>query len=193
MASKIASVSKHREGSRELRIEQWLQSLHKDLHFDPTKDQNKHFIGRSLINYCPSNKHVLIAPINIEMETEAGLLIPKKIDQETLVDKRTESSNYIGMIISAAPDAIWYRFEGKEYPYIPGDLCTYTRHRETFIEFGTKQLLMVTEFDVFAIIPDNLYYNFGFDARGDAFQSMRHMVVKADKVNAARDKPKNIS
>lgn len=166
--------------SRRLRISSWLSTLNEALHYDKDNEQNQDYAGLSLINFNCLNQHLLIAPIKCEMVTDAGIVLLKRPDQETLIDKRTAVSNYFGMIVSAAPDAKMFD-KDKQKQFVAGDICIYAKHRETFIEFGTKLLTMVSMFDVWGVIPDNLYYNFQFDAYGDAYQQTRYKIKSAQQ------------
>lgn len=172
----IEAMSLNKTG-RENRIAGFLKKLPEELHFMPTDEYGEEYRGRTLIQYIPGNKQIIIYPLNQAKKTKGGLSI-LEFDQEAPVDKRSDSSSYYGMIVSAAPDAIHH--SGK--PFNAGDICLFAKQRETFIDYGPIKLLMIGQFDCWGIVPENLYYNYQFDAKGDVYQNIRYMFTTAEKI-----------
>lgn len=177
------------EKLKQKRVQSWLDTVPEELRFDSDNPQSKDYEGLSLINLLPKNKSVLITPVKEEVVTDAGLFIPT-IEQESLVNDRTEVSSYFGMIIASSPDTTWYQDEnGKNVPYRAGDLCIYAKHRETHVRYGMKKLVMCSEFDIWGIIPENGYYEYVFDAKDDVFKNIRHQIKSQEEIEE-REKPK---
>jgi len=169
---------------RKKRIDSFMDTIPKELHFDATAEQAFNWIGQSLINYLPKSKSVIIIPIKESEEevTKGGIIVPK-FEQEAMLNDRTQVSSYYGMIIAAAPDTLWYTTRsGEAVPYKPGDLCTYAKHRETYMRYGMKNMVMVSEFDIWGIIPENAYYQYVFDAKADVFHNLRYRVKSKQEI-----------
>jgi co-chaperonin GroES (HSP10) len=176
---------------RKRRIDSFVDSIPEELRFDESNPQSHAYKGLSLINLLPKNKSVLIYMMKEEEEeiTPGGLIIPK-LQQESMVNDRTDVSSYYGFIIAAAPDTVWYtdQVTEKSVPYRAGDICMYAKHRETYVRFGGKNLIMASEFDVWGIVPDNAYYNYVFDAKADVFKNLRYR-LKSNQEILDRENP----
>lgn len=174
---------------RQKRIKGFLKTIPETLHFHPTKTYGEKYRKYSLISYIPTNKQIIIMPMAGKKVTASGIEVIE-FDQDNLIDKRTDNSSYVGMIISAAPDAYMHHIHGDEnpIPFKPGDLCTYNKVRDTYIEFGGKKLIIVASFDCWGIIPDNLYYNYQFELKGDVFQNIRHRVINPEDLKKINEK-----
>jgi co-chaperonin GroES (HSP10) len=166
-----------------------MDTIPKELWFDPENEQAKDYNGHSLINLLPKNKSLLIVKMKEDQQTDGGIFIPD-IEQETLVNDRTDVSSYFGMIVAASPDTTWYEKDGQKIPYRAGDICIYAKHRETYVRFGLKTLTMVSEFDIWGIVPDNAYHEYVFDAKGDVFRNLRNRVISKEQVED-RENPEN--
>ena len=165
------------QSGRDSRIGSFLSLLPNELLWKNQKGFED-FEGRSLINACPTNKNILLIPLNIEEEvTQTGIIKVHK-EQDNLINKNTDTANFFGMIVSAAPDAYWFG----ETPFNIGDIVIYAKHRETHVEFGGQNLLMISQHDVWAVVPDNAYYDFQFTATGDIYQNIRYKLTKNEDI-----------
>ena len=161
---------------RKKRVDSFVNTIPEMLRFDPSNPQSQDYLNLSLINLLPKNRCVLITQVKEEQVTEGGIYMPS-IEQEAMVNDRTDVSSYFGMIIAASPDAIWYeKPNGEKVPYQPGDLCIYAKHRETYVRYGTHNFIMCSDFDIWGVIPDNAYYEYVFDAKADVFHNLRSRV-----------------
>lgn len=172
----IKAMSLNKTG-RENRIDGFLKKLPKELHFSPTDEYGEEYRDRTLIQFVPSNKQLIIYPLNQAKKTKSGISI-LEFDQEAPVDKRSDSSSYYGMIVSAAPDALHHN----DKPFNAGDICLFAKQRETYIDYGPIKLLLIGQYDCWGIVPENLYYNYQFDAKGDVYQNIRYMFTTAEAI-----------
>jgi len=174
---------------KQTRIDSWLKEFPEELQYDPENEDSKDYKGLTLINLLPKNKSLFIVPVKEEMVTEAGILLPVT-EQKTLLNDRVDASSYFGMIIASSPDSVWYMKDGKNVPYPCGALCVYAKHRETYVRFGGRSLTMVSDFDIWGIIPDNAFYDYVFDAKGDVFSNLRGRVLTDEDIKN-RENPEN--
>jgi len=127
----------------------------------------------SLIQIGPKSKHLFLKVLVGSEEVSTAGIITIDSDQDAAINKQSDSSNFFAMIVAAAPDAYAY----DEVTFVPGDIIIYAKHRETTVTYGGQKLLMISEHDVFAVVPDNAYYDFQFSATGDIYQNIRHKFI----------------
>lgn len=131
-----------------------------------------------LLNLIPFEDNLLVYPIEGEYESESGIIYEIN-DQENLVDKRTSISSYMGMVVSLGEFVAFDRnpaATSDRKNIAAGDLITYAKHRETFLQIPgmKKPLTIISKFDIYCKIPDDVYYEVGFRATGDVYMNIRY-------------------
>lgn len=166
----------------EYRVNDFIKSLPEELRIDRNDPNYSDLIQHSLLNLFATRERVLIYPINYIKTSNSGIAIQSKGDQKDWVDKQSIESNLIGMIVSASPDAPWYKKGNEIVPFKPGSLCIYAKAHEAKITYDNFDFLMVSSFDVWCVMKEDENINKMIAAKTDLYSRMRkRMMSKEDQ------------
>lgn len=146
-----------------------------------TEEERKLYKDLTMINALPANRKVILKPLEIEVKTEGGIIIPEANDKE----------RFIAAVVAIAPDARFLTSsDGKSIPGLsikPGDAVIYSKYNETEINIMGEVFLLVADIDIFVKITSDVMLK-QMTATGDLQKWLRPYFAKKKEGQYTYDK-----
>lgn len=165
-------------------------SVVESLKFDKeafTKEEYEVFKDKTLINFLPTNRRVLLRAVQTEQKTKSGIYLPV-----TTPDKMDPHQRCVAMVVSCAADCrFWTDSQGNQIKGAsinPGDFVLYSKNAETNFDLFGEQFIMVSDFDIHGKVPSNDEFLNNFIATNDPWVTLRSQMINKDDVNKVNKK-----
>lgn len=147
-----------------------------------SKEEYEVFKDKTLINFLPTNRRVLLRAVEAEVKTRGGIILPSLGP-----DKMSPHQRCVAMVVACAADCrFWTDSEGKQIKGAtinPGDFVLYSKNAESPFDLFGHNFIMISDFDIHGKIPSNDEFVNGLIATNDPWVTLRSQMVKQSEIN----------